>query len=357
MNRQVNTKTANADAPQCADEPEVNDPNAVLVSRALYGGFLMGLANLVPGISGGTMLLVAGVYPRFITAIAELSRFRFRFSSILVLGCVTLAGVLSILLCAGFLKELVVQQRWLMYSLFIGLTLGGIPVVWKIAKPATWSLILPALLAFLVMALLAVLQAYNISGSNDSGIGILFLAGLTGASAMILPGLSGGYILLLLGQYVPILSAVDQFKDAIRAGDITAALEPAIHVLLPVGLGLLLGIVVVGNSLQWLLRHYQKPTLGLLLGLLIGSVVGIYPFQTAVEPNPGDKVKGRVVTQAELNEGRIDEEDWPVAYFQPRPDQVGWSLLLIGLGLATTTGVVRLGTSRSDGRTGQSTID
>ena len=79
MNRQVNSKSPAADAPQSVEEPGVNDPNAVLASRALYGGFLMGLANLVPGISGGTMLLVAGVYPRFITAIAEVSRFRFRF--------------------------------------------------------------------------------------------------------------------------------------------------------------------------------------------------------------------------------------------------------------------------------------
>ncbi|MCH2181245.1 MAG: DUF368 domain-containing protein [Mariniblastus sp.] len=327
------------------------------MSRSLYGGFLMGLANLVPGISGGTMLLVAGVYPRFIKAIAELSRFRFRFRSILVLGCVTLAGALSILLCAGFLKEMVVHQRWLMYSLFIGLTLGGIPVVWRIAKPATWSLTLPGLIAFLAMVLLAILQSNNVSGSSSSGIVMLFLAGLTGASAMILPGLSGGYILLLLGQYVPILSAIDQFKDAIKAGDMMAAVDPAVSVLLPVGIGLLAGIVVVGNLLQWLLKRYQKPTLGLLLGLLIGSVVGIYPFQTAYEPKPGDVVKGQVVTQQDLAEGRIDQEDWPVTYFQPRPDQVGWSLLLIGLGLVTTIGVAKLGTSRWSGRPGESPED
>ena len=352
MNQQVNLKSP--DAAQPTGEPDASDANVVLASRSLYGGFLMGLANLVPGISGGTMLLVAGVYPRFIAAIAELSHFRFRFRSVLVIGCVTLAGALSILICAGLLKELVVHQRWLMYSLFIGLTLGGIPVVWKMAKPANWSLILPALLAFLGMVLLAVLQANNVSGTSGSGTGMLFLAGLSGASAMILPGLSGGYVLLLLGQYVPILSAIDQFKDAIKAGDMTAGAEPLVSVLIPVGIGLVVGIVVVGNLLQWLLQHHQKPTLGLLLGLLVGSVVGIYPFQTGVEPRPGDVVKGQVVTEQDLADGRIDQEDWPVTYFRPLPEQVGWSLLLIGIGMVTTMGVAKLGTSRSRDRSPES---
>ena len=91
-----------------------------------------------------------------------------------------------------------------------------------------------------------------------------------------------------------------------------------------------------------------------MLGLLIGSVVGIYPFQTAFEPKPGDVVKGQVVTPQDLTEGRIDQEDWPVTYFQPRPDQIGWSLLLIGLGLVTTMGVAKLGTSGWNGRSGES---
>ena len=100
----------------------------------------MGLANLVPGISGGTMLLAAGIYPRFIDAVAEVTRFRFRFRSLLVLGCVVVAAGLGILLLAGTLKDLVVDKRWIMYSLFIGLTLGGVPVVWRMARPASTAL-------------------------------------------------------------------------------------------------------------------------------------------------------------------------------------------------------------------------
>ncbi len=192
-------------------------PSRILATRSLFGGLLMGLANLVPGISGGTMLLVAGVYTQFIEALADLTRMKFKFRSLLVLGCIIVAAGLGILLFAGTVKDLVVGHRWMMYSLFIGLTLGGLPVVWHLARPATPGLILAAFLAFALMVGLALLQAYEVMGSGSTNFFMLLLAGLAGASAMILPGLSGGYLLLLMGQYVPILSAIDRFKEAIKA--------------------------------------------------------------------------------------------------------------------------------------------
>ena len=314
---------------------------APLVVRSLFGGTLMGLANLVPGISGGTMLLAAGIYPRFIEALAEVTRFRFRFRSLLVLGCVAAAAGLGILLLAGTLKELVVDHRWVMYSLFIGLTLGGLPVVWRLAKSASPGLIGGAVVAFVAMVALALLQRSGFAGDTESNVFLLFLAGLAGASAMILPGVSGGYLLLLMGQYVPILSAIDTFKDALRARDLAVAMEPAISVMLPVGLGVVAGVVVVGNLLQWLLHHFRKATLGVLIGLLLGSVVGLWPFQQGVQPQLGDTVKGRVVTEQNLAE--IDPEDWPTQFFVPTPIQSGSSLALIGLGFALTLGIAKVG--------------
>ncbi|MDA7903746.1 DUF368 domain-containing protein [Mariniblastus sp.] len=112
-----------------------------LLLRSVFGGFLMGLANLVPGISGGTMLLASGIYPAFIDALADLTRFRFRVRSIIVMGAVVVSAGIGILLLAGTLKELVVHQRWMMYSIFIGLTLGGIPIVWKLARPDSTYLV------------------------------------------------------------------------------------------------------------------------------------------------------------------------------------------------------------------------
>ena len=332
------------DVPAAASGAEVS--NGLLAMRSVFGGVLMGLANLVPGISGGTMLLASGVYPQFIEAVSQVTRFRFRFRSLLVLGCVVVAAGLGILLLAGVLKELVVSHRWIMYSLFIGLTLGGIPVVWKLARPASTTLIVAGSFAFLAMVVLAVLQAYNVVGSGGSNFVTLMLAGLAGASAMILPGLSGGYLLLLMGQYVPILSAIDEFKDALKARDIGAAMAPAFSTVLPVGVGVVLGVVVVGNLLQWLLKRHRKATLGVLLGLLIGSTVGLFPFQQGVAPKVGDLVKGQEVTAESLPE--IDPEDWPTEFFQPTPKQVGSSLALIAVGFGLTLGISKIGGGKSD---------
>jgi len=317
-----------------------------LVSRSLFGGVLMGLANLVPGISGGTMLLAAGIYPRFIGAVADVTRFRFRFRSLLLLGCVVGAAGLCILLLAGLLKDLVVDYRWVMYSLFIGLTLGGIPIVWRLGRPATKGFVIAAVFSFLAMVVLAVLQAMGVVGSTGSNWLVLFLAGVAGASAMILPGLSGGYLLLLMGQYVPILSAIDTFKEALRDRDFAAALEPALSVVLPVGMGVAIGVAALGNLLQWLLTKYRKPTLGVLLGLLIGSTVGLFPFQNGVEPEPGQLVKGQIVTAESISS--IDKEDWPTEFFVPNAMQLGGSLALIGIGFGLTLVIAKIGSEKEN---------
>ncbi len=317
-----------------------------LITRSLFGGLLMGLANLVPGISGGTMLLAAGVYPKFIEAVAEVTRFRFRYQSLLVLACVVGAAGLGILLLAGTLKDLVVDYRWIMYSLFIGLTLGGLPVVWKLARPASKSLVIAATTSFGLMVLLAVLQAQGYTGSGGSNFVMLLVAGLAGASAMILPGVSGGYLLLLLGQYVPILSGVDQFKAGLKARDIDALMEPALSVVLPVGLGVVIGVALVGNLLQWFLRHHRKATLGVLIGLLLGSTIGLWPFQRGVKPEIGDTVKGSVLTAQTVDE--VEPDDWPTVYFRPKVVTVAMSIALIALGYAATMGIAKIGDQKDD---------
>ena len=140
----------------------------------MLGGALMGLANLVPGISGGTMLLAAGIYPRFIEALADLSGLRLRKSSFIVLGLVGVAAAAAILLGAGPVKDAVVEHRWAMYSLFIGLTLGGVPVLWQMARPATRTFWIGTAAGLVVMAGLAWLQVYGASSeSTREGIPII----------------------------------------------------------------------------------------------------------------------------------------------------------------------------------------
>jgi putative membrane protein len=326
-----------------------NENVTALTLRSIMGGMLMGLANLVPGISGGTMLLAAGVYPKFINGIAEVTRLQFKKNSIVVLSGVIVSAALSILLFAGFIKDLVVDHRWIMYSLFVGLTLGGIPVVKKLAGKNTnkifWCF---AVLGFIAMTVLALAQTQGWGQSSSAGNGVLlmFVAGLAGASAMILPGLSGGYLLLVLGAYIPILSGIESIKDALKLTDFNALMDPMLTVVLPVGFGVVIGVASVSNVLKWALDKHIQPTLGLLLGLLVGAVVGLWPFQRAVEPVVGMIVKGTKLTKETLL--AVDTEDLPTEFFTPDTLQVCLSLAIILVGVGVTFGVSLLGASKTN---------
>lgn len=334
-------------------------PQGIPAVRAVVGGVLMGLANLVPGISGGTMLLAAGVYNHFIEAIAEVTSLRFTLRSILTLGLVAGCAVLAIILLAGPVKDLVVNQRWIMLSLFIGLTLGGVPIVWRMLGRPAPAAYMGAVFGFLMMAALAVVQQRQMTGGGDPGTNffMLVLAGAAGASAMILPGVSGGYLLLVLGQYVPILASISRLKDAVSAREFGAAFEEW-KVVVPVGVGVVVGVVVVSHALRWCLKKHEKATLGVLLGLLVGAVVGLWPFQRAQAPEVGDELKGQTVVEViEREDGtvtartaldEIEAEDFPVAFFTPGATQVFGSIGLIAVGFGLTMGVARIGAGKPE---------
>ncbi|MCU0673855.1 MAG: DUF368 domain-containing protein [Myxococcota bacterium] len=334
-----------------AERPEEVDdePYPRLAARAAVGGTLMGLANLVPGISGGTMLLASGVYPRFIQAIAELTRLRFRKRSLFTLAVILTCVAIAIVSLSGPVKDLVVSHRWVMYSLFIGLTLGGIPVVWKVAKPATSQTWIGAVCGFVPMAVLAYFQMKGADGGDGSAsFFYLFLAGVVGASAMVLPGISGGYMLLVMGVYVTILGAIDQCKEAVKAKDFDALMGPFLDVVLPVGLGVAVGILAVSNVLKILLEKLEKPTLGFLLGLLGGSVFGLWPFQVGVAPELGSRFKGRVVTEELLAD--LTPDKYPTELFTPTLVQILGALGLVVVGFVLTSLVAKLGDGKDEAK-------
>ncbi|MFW5727523.1 MAG: DUF368 domain-containing protein [Spirochaetia bacterium] len=311
----------------------------LILPRAVLGGILMGLANLVPGVSGGTMLLAAGVYTIFIGAVADITSLRFRARALLIVATIAGSAALGILLLAGPIKDLVVGYRWIAYSLFIGLTLGGVPVLKKMIGSLSARVLWGALAGFAGMAALAWVQQYGSADASSPGSSwlILSLAGLAGASAMILPGISGGYLLLILGQYIPILAAIDAFKQALRSADLGTAGEIGLTVLLPVGIGLVIGVAGVSNLLKLLLVRYRQATLGVLVGLLLGAVVGLWPFQEGVKPEPGDMHKGRTLTAAQIEE--LSPDDYPTRFFIPTAGQAGAALLLIAAGFSATYGI------------------
>ena len=229
-----------------------------------------------------------------------------------------------------------------MYSLFIGLTLGGVPLVWRLARPAGPAVWAGAAAAAAFMLLMQIGFGAGDAAGEASRL-LLFASGLAGAAAMILPGVSGGYLLLLLGQYETILGAVDTLRAGLVGRDARLLLD-ASALLLPVGLGVAAGVAGVSNLLRRLLERRRQVTLGALLGLLLGAVAGLWPFQQPVEPPPGSVVRGQVVTEASLP--AIDPADWPLERFRPSAAQAAGTLVLAISGFAATTAIARIGGGR-----------
>lgn len=346
--------TATPDAPSGAAGAPACAP-ILLALRSAVGGVLMGLANLVPGISGGTMLVAAGIYTRFINAIAELTMLRFRFRSILVLGSVVIAAFAVISLLAGRMADIVTARPMVMFSVFIGLTLGGVPVLKQMLGRGTRPAWVAGVVTFAAMGALAYVQSFRApSGNLNEGFVFMLVAGVVAAAAMILPGVSGGYMFLLLGVYVPILRAIEQLTDALRARDMAAISDPLLTVVVPVAIGVIIGVIAVSNALRWLLARHRKATLGALMGLLIGAVIGLWPFQATVPLDRIERIKGRnvyVLDEAlmfEVSGEPVAAEDYPTRPRWPSgAGEAASSLGLIVAGFAFTAILARLGREKS----------
>ncbi len=251
----------------------------VSVPRALSGGFLMGLANLVPGVSGGTLILALGLYDKFIGAIADVTRFRFSRSSVLFLAWILLGAAVAILSLSGVAVGLIGSHRWIMYSLFIGLALGGVPELVPLCRPLRFSSLLSIAVGLAVMLYLA----FGVSSTSiPHTLPVLLLVGALAASSMILPGISGSYILLILGMY-------DYVIGSLSSAELREDPVACLKVIVPVGVGAVLGVALLSNLLKYLLAKQSRISHGVLLGLLLGSVFGLYPFQKPVYADLANK--------------------------------------------------------------------
>ena len=232
------------------------------------------------------MLLAAGVYPQFINAVAQVTTFRCRAPGLLLLACVGGGAAGAIAVGSGAIGTLLDLHPSAMYCLFIGLTLGGVPLLWRLLRPADRTVARSAVVAVVLMGLFAANEPAGVVDGAPAGTAayaMLLIAGFSGGAAMILPGVSGAYLLLVLGQYRPIVDAVAAAAAGARAGDVAAA-AAVLPVLLPVAVGTGLGVVGVSNLVKLLLARYRRATLGFLLGLLLGSVIGLWPFPTVPSP-------------------------------------------------------------------------
>lgn len=244
--------------------------------RVAVGGALMGVANIIPGVSGGTMVLALGIYERFVGAVSNVTRMRWGGESIPFLAVLGVSAVVGIGVALYPIDWGLRNVHHILFALFIGLTLGGVPIVWREMRGVSAGAVAGCAAGFAAMVAMVF---FDLGGALPVGWVTFLVAGIIAAAAMVLPGISGSYLLLIFGLYVPLTRGVKDFLSALKDFDMATAVPLAFGVILPTGVGVLLGIVGLANGLTWLLERYRKPTLGVLLGLLLGSVVGLYPFQ------------------------------------------------------------------------------
>lgn len=253
--------------------------------RLAIAGVLMGIANLIPGVSGGTMILAMGIYQEFIDSVAAITRFRFTLRAIFFLAVVGAFAAGAIVGLAGVILHLLFHYPIGMFSLFIGLTLGGAPLLYRRLQPLRADAVIAICVGFGLMVAVFFLKQ---DGGWPTNTLMDFVSGIVGATTMVLPGVSGSYMLMVMGQYERVISAVDEFKAGLLAVN-WPVMQAALAIIVPVGVGAMLGIIGLSNLLKLLLHRFARPTIGVLLGILLGSVVGLWPFGKP----PGEKALER----------------------------------------------------------------
>ena len=238
-------------------------------------GAVIGVSNIIPGVSGGTMAVSMGIYDRVIYAVNNLFRqFRKSFRELLpiligvLIGLFAFAALIGTLL--GTKSDEIPITRLPTNFAFIGLILGGLPAIYKRVNMKNAKV--PGIILFLVfLALVVVLPLLSPPEARtvDHSIGTIFLMILLGAissSTMVIPGISGSMILMLLGYYTSVINAMND----LRAGDWSS-----LAILVPYLIGLLSGIVFIAKLMNYLLKKHAALTFCAIFGLVIGSPVAL----------------------------------------------------------------------------------
>ncbi|MEM6656360.1 MAG: DUF368 domain-containing protein [Planctomycetota bacterium] len=247
-------------------------------------GFLMGAADIVPGVSGGTVALIVGIYDRLLTAIssfdAELARListrkwrsaaehvDFRFLLALAIGIV--GGFVSL---AGVMHHLLEHHLSLTFAAFFGLILASGLLVGRMCRPDSTLAATRAIAVGVAAAAAAFWLVTQPQLASGSGLVYTFLCGSIAICAMILPGISGSYLLVLLGMYEPITGLVKRAPRLDVTGDEIVTLVVFIA-------GCATGLLTFSRLLKLLLARMWTPTMAALCGFMIGSLYKIWPFQ------------------------------------------------------------------------------
>lgn len=236
----------------------------------------MGAANVIPGVSGGTIALITGIFERLINAIKSLNinalrllwKGRFKelmqytdFYFLLAVGIGILIAVFSI---ARLFEYLFSHYPVYIWSYFFGLILASVYFVGRTIK--SWTI--PVVISFATGITVAVSLSFLHPATENTGFVYLILCGIAGICSMILPGISGSFVLILMGNYH--LIAIDAINNL------------RLDILLPFGIGIIIGLIGFSHLLSWIYRRFRYQTIATLTGFILGSLVVIWPWKTTV---------------------------------------------------------------------------
>jgi len=321
----------------------------------LIKGFLIGIANIIPGVSGGTFALILRIFDRLVNALKSIDLALIK----TVLGCLKsplsaesrqklasewkrtdatflmllgIGAVASIVSCAWLFDFLLKEHPSETLAFFIGLIIPSIAVPWRMMEKRG------ALQLFWIVpgAALTIWIAHcDVSGAGgDPETLVIFFGGVLAISAMILPGISGSFCLLVLGLYQPTL-------EHIKAMTSSPAMESATFLGI-LGGGLVAGMAAFSRIMSFLLKRCRSATLAFLIGLIIGSFWILWPVKdftagTVVRDSSGEEKKDIVIATAPNRLPGDEEGDWWLA---------GRCLLTLLVGLGGAAGVERIGKAK-----------
>jgi len=246
----------------------------------------MGIADVIPGVSGGTIALITGVYQELIDTINNLNiskfklliHFKYREFWISINGNFILSifsGILiSIIIFSGLIKFFINEYPIQLWSFFFGLILSSVFYLLNKVKPINSYNI------FLILT--GIILAYSLtllSPSNEKiSLSYLFFSSIIAIIAMILPGISGAFIFILLGVYELVIETVKNSFKILLTLDLNL-ISSLYSKLLVIILGMIIGLKIFSKTLKWLFKNYKNQTLSFLIGIMIGALPKIWPWK------------------------------------------------------------------------------
>ena len=246
--------------------------------KNILKGIVIGVANIIPGVSGGTMAVSMGIYDKMIHCVTHLFK-EFKESVKFLLPILIGAGLalvgLSFVITAAF-EHFPLPTN----CLFIGLIVGGLPAVWgKVKGKSIKAGHIVACLAFfaLVVGLAAVGEVEGASADLTLSAGSmikLFLVGVLASATMVIPGVSGSMILLLIGYYNPIITAIKSFIQSLVAFDMAGIMQ-GMGILVPTGIGIIIGIFAIAKLIEFIFEKCPLYAYWAIIGLIVASPIAI----------------------------------------------------------------------------------